>query len=406
MMFDSLLALKDDDQNDIDLFFNEETSGEEGPAKAETTYSTVREKIEMIYQTISGCTGPIDPTEPLNLTKEQRSEFQQQVISAFSIEVEPTELASFGDTIEHVAQFVWSRLPDCNGGSETDLLWESTEKLRAKIDITLKMLDGYGVSEEGLASGLLKVFIGVTDLFLKIGNTFKTNVFKFFKSLKRSEIRFYWESHMLLCKKVEQEAYTKYMDLRIPVPSGMVATYPDAINYIKEVYEMIDLLRYGEAIYDELLNIRRQMTRSQDIYRQGFKPTAKAAVLKEQQLKKILSEQSKYFSDKNTGERPFKEVFGSMQEFMSCRSALLEMEKYLGDTNAVVHLLDNIYGVIGDITGYLTEDQEVDKLFISDLAQTIRLLATSFDVYGTCVVRQMALEHNVILVYQLLYKNI
>ena len=123
-------------------------------------------------------------------------------------------------------------------------------------------------------------------------------------------------------------------------------------------------------------------------------------------LRKLIAEQTKYFADKQIGTMAFSKAFKSMKDLNTCRGKLLDMEKYLGQTDAMVKLVDDIDVIVSDITGYLTEDSEVDKVFIEQLASTIRFLATAFDIYGTYAMRQMATEHNLILTYETLYKKI
>lgn len=370
-------------------------------------YDSVKEKVISIYKNIKQTEDEITESTELDLTDDEMKQFRSEVCGTFNIDCSEEEYDEFGSTIGEVISFVM----DHQGSSVETLLsqtWDSKafEDVRKKLDTTLRMLDGYGVSQEGIGVGLLKVFIGTTDLFLKVGNTFKTNIMKFYKSLKRSEIRFYWESHMLLCKTVESQPITKFMSVPVPIPTGMVSGYNDAIEYVDNVFKCVDLKNYADAIYKELQDIRRQMTRSQQNYKQGFKGTATSAKLREETVRKFIAEQTKYFSDKQIGTMPFNKAFASMQDLNTCRGKLLDMEKYLGQTDDMVKLVDNIDVIIGDITGYLSEDSEVDKAFIEQLAHTIRFLATAFDIYGTYAMRQMALEHNLVLTYETLYKKI
>ena len=370
-------------------------------------YDSVKEKVISIYKNIKQTEDEITESTELDLTDDEMKQFRSEVCGTFNIDCNEEEYDEFGNTIGEVISFVM----DHQGSSVETLLsqtWDSKafEDVRKKLDTTLRMLDGYGVSQEGIGVGLLKVFIGTTDLFLKVGNTFKTNIMKFYKSLKRSEIRFYWESHMLLCKTVESQPITKFMSIPVPIPTGMVSGYNDAIDYVDNVFKCVDLKNYADAIYKELQDIRRQMTRSQQNYKQGFKGTATSAKLREETVRKFIAEQTKYFSDRQIGTMPFNKAFASMQDLNTCRGKLLDMEKYLGQTDDMVKLVDNIDVIIGDITGYLSEDSEVDKAFIEQLAHTIRFLATAFDIYGTYAMRQMALEHNLVLTYETLYKKI
>jgi hypothetical protein len=242
---------------------------------------------------------------------------------------------------------------------------------------------------------------------MRIGNTFKTNIFKFYKDFKRSEIRYYSESNVLKVKQVEGLNYTTIMNENVPVVTGMIASYKQAVDYLNSVYTAASIRDYAETLYKELLDIRRQMTRGEDAYKKGFNKTAITVNMKTDLLRRAVANQVRIFTDKQTPvQAQFKSAFGSMQNFKEVRIKLIDMEKYLGDTAALVEMVDNIDNLLGDITSYLTEDSEVDRQFVSQLSNTVRFLATGFDVYGQTAMRQMALEHNLILCYEQLYKNI
>lgn len=366
---------------------------------------TVFETIVSIYKEFVDI-DDVTPETELNLSEGDYKSFRSRIAQEFNIEVEESVEWK---TIGCVQAYVLDKQGQTVGDRLKNNTWNSKEfaVIQQKLDTTLRMLDGYGVSEEGIGSGLLKIFIGTADLFLKVGNTFKTNLFKFYKSLKRSEIRTYWESHMLKCKAVENMTITTVMNEKVPVPTGMVGSYKNSVEYIQSIYTNLDLASYADAIYNELVDIRRQMTRSQDAYKRGFKNTAVSAAMREDNLRKLVANQNKYFTDKNSAPTvAFKSCIGSMNDLTSLRGQLIDMEQYLGNTASLIDKVDNIDVIIGDITGYLTEDSEVDKVFIEQLAQTVRFLATAFDVYGSTVMRQMACEHNLILCYEQLYKKI
>ena len=249
-------------------------------------------------------------------------------------------------------------------------------------------------SNEGIGTGLLKIFIGVTDVFLKIGNTFKTNIFKFYKDLKRSEIRYYYESHTTMCLKAESIPITQVTNLEVPIPSGMKGTYQNACMSLEQVYTILDIQSYGQGVLAALIDFRRKLMRSED-YKSTLVPMTNLVKQRETSLNNLKSSVDKVFTDQKTPMNvQFMSVYKTMKEFKDTRISLLDMEQYLAATNRLVKMVDDIDTVLADITSYLTEDQEIDKSLVTDMINIVKYMGVSFDIYGTTTTRQMAVEHN------------
>lgn len=274
---------------------------------------------------------------------------------------------------------------------DSDALHQNLRKLEVyhnyvrSLDVT---------SNEGIGTGLLKIFIGVTDTFLRIGNTFKTNIFKFYKDLKRSEMRYYYESHTTMCLKAESIPITQVTNLDVPIPSGMKSTYQNACMSLEQVYTVLDIQSYGQGVLAALIDFRRKLMRSED-YKSALVPITNLVKQRETSLNTLKSSVDKVFTEQKTPmDVKFMSVYKTMKEFKDVRLSLLDMEKYLAATNGLVKMVDDIDTVLADITSYLTEDQEIDKALVTDMINIVKYMGVSFDIYGTTTTRQMAVEHN------------
>lgn len=273
----------------------------------------------------------------------------------------------------------------------SDALYQDLRKLEVYHNY-LRTLDT--TSTEGIGTGLLKIFIGVTDVFLKIGNTFKTNIFKFYKDLKRSEMRYYYESHTTMCLKAESIPITQVTNLDIPIPSGMKGTYQNACMSLEQVYTVLDIQAYGQGVLAALIDFRRKLMRSED-YKSTLVPMVNLVKQRETSLNSLKGSVDKVFTEQKTSmDVKFMSVYKTMKEFKDVRLSLLDMEKYLAATNGLVKMVDDIDTVLADITSYLTEDQEIDKALVTDMINIVKYMGVSFDIYGTTTTRQMAVEHN------------
>ena len=139
---------------------------------------------------------------------------------------------------------------------------DTIRSLIGELDMYSALLKSVPDGQEGLASGLPKMLIGVVDVFLRIGNTFKTNVFKFHKRLKRGEMRYFMESNRLKVAKVEDAPYARFIKLRLNAPSGMAGFYVDAIANITKTYEQLALKDTIVPLVDKLTQVQRMLVNS------------------------------------------------------------------------------------------------------------------------------------------------
>lgn len=248
-------------------------------------------------------------------------------------------------------------------------------------------------------------FLGeIADAILSIANTFKTNVFKFTKALKRSEMRIFVDGNLFLCKDVDGRSYMDVMEKTVDVPTGMITTYANSVEYIKAVYDQLDALSYGKDVLRSLNDFRYRLCNNNFHGTIDF-PAARAIAAKEKVLKWAALTQLKCYKDKGAATKvKFKDAYISMEEFASIRGALIDMEHNLQDVDKLVDTIDDISETLGDITSYV-KDADIPKKMISELADITRIVGACFDLYGQTAMRQMALEHNHIMNYINLYKT-
>lgn len=279
--------------------------------------------------------------------------------------------------------------------NESVYSWNSKEYLLAikQLD-ALKTFVNDEISNEGIGTGLLKVFFSTVDVFGKVCNSFKTSVFKFYKSLKRSEMRYYYESNLTKVKYTEDQPFIKFMELDVTVPTGMSGSYENATTSLSGLYNALDLLSIAYEVNKTLVDIRRMITRNEryqdkiNTLRNNINNRLTVVNTQLKSVNNVFTANNKIHSVK------FKSVYASMQDFKSTRINLLNMEEYLSNTAKLINQIDEADAVLADITNYLTDDSELNKEFVSKLIDVVKFMATAYDYYGINVSRQMAVEHN------------
>ena len=355
--------------------------------------SEVINKICEIYKEIVGVDTCDMETSLDDLEQTVKEEIIAKASAYYNCEIETASIHTCGDLVGWIM--------DHDGATTGDLLrmnlWNSNPMNEA-YDVlrTASYLCAQGYSAEG--------FLGkIGDVFLSMANTFKTNVFKFTKALKRSEMRLFNDGNFFLCKQVDSSQFTAVMDIDVDIPTGMITTYANAVRYIGSVYEQLDALNYGINVKDAIAEVRYKLYNNNLDPTKSFSPSNLVAG-KDAVLKKAVDEQKKCYKDNGPCVKiKFKSAYSSMDEFAKVKSSLLDMEGRLQDVNKFVNVMDDTSATIGDITNYLQQCQ-LPPQFIRMLADSIRIVGASFDLYGQTVMRQMALEHNHIINYQNLYK--
>lgn len=279
--------------------------------------------------------------------------------------------------------------------SESIFQWNSKEyALAIKQLDALQMFVKEEISNEGIGTGLLKAFFSTVDIFGKVCNSFKTSVFKFYKSLKRSEMRYYYESNLTKVKYTEDQPFVKFMDLDVTVPTGMTGSYENATTSLNVMYKALDLMSIAYEANQAFVDIRRMITRNEK-YQDKINTLRNNIVNRLNVVNNQIKTVNSVFTTNNKlSSAKFKSVYASMQDFKNTRINLLNMEDYLNDTSKLINQIDEADAVLADITNYLSEDSELNKDFVSKLIDVVKYMATAYDYYGINVSRQMAVEHN------------
>lgn len=292
----------------------------------------------------------------------------------------------------------------------------NTRRFTMSIDIGLNVIESVPLPYDGLYTELNKyidnaqlyqsneslttAILGVVDIFSRIIFTFKTNTTRFTKKLKRSEIRFYYESHITTCKLVENTNYAIVMDDVVPVPRNFNTTYLEAVNYLNNAWKLLNLKteskKINEFLQKLLVNVARNETSSM-----GYIVT-EASVLNNT-IKTIHNNDTQWFSKywnnpKNSNGIVFKNVFKSMNDFKETRIGMYKNEVYLLDAH---HMLETINETENNLSS-LVKMIDNTKVFSPD---TLKKLATyvyhagkAYELYGTWCTYEEMLEHNYILV--------
>ena len=271
----------------------------------------------------------------------------------------------------------------------------------ATIMLELRLLKGsasaletYGDSDfavEGLGI-MTKIF----DLFGRVLNNFKHNTLSLFKTVKRSELRAYVESHASSLKTLARQP--DRIDLRtvqVPVPDGMAVPYKTATDVLLALYEQC---RTQEVLALMTALLTKHQTLDPTQWPSLTGEIVRASIAAEHIHKEtVQSELRKVFVAQQHGrEHPAVNVMGAaVTDINALTHQMLQFET-IYEATAVVHAgmvkLDKVIDAL--VAAARMSSDTVSRSYLQQLADLVRVAAVQFDMHGVIIAEMQRVEHN------------
>lgn len=286
---------------------------------------------------------------------------------------------------------------------------DSYQSLMRNLDFYEKYLNSLDTTaQEGVASSLGAMLIGLGDISMRLLATLRTNLFAFYKSYKRSEIREYFEGHMISVKRLEAVPFNTFMDMVIPVPSEMTSRYMTAIESVEALYSALDIKNTIDAFNRIMIQVRKGVVRDEPNYGVDLAQLAQFNELKMKKVNTAVAAHNANFAGEKGGKnsREFKTAYASMQEFRDVRTKLTSMEGHLQEVESVLNTMQSANNTLNQVAVTLDKTNDIQADFLKQLVVSIRNMASMLDIYGTACQAQMALEHNHVCVIETIENQI
>ena len=282
------------------------------------------------------------------------------------------------------------------------------KEVSARITEVLKNLPSQEVSQEGLGSNILgKMIIGIADTFLGLLNSFKTNLFKFNKHLKRSEIKEFIESNRTKVWTVTNQIKNINQDVKLDAPAGMRVTFMTAIETLKLVYTQLNALATAKTLNSSLAEICRNVASNDSNASSSVSTAANYINVVIKGSKNAVLKCQKEFGGTRSEKINWMELYSGIEEIAKTVNELLGMESRLQDVNQLTELIRQMEGTLRCIVDTVKNASDEVKMSNRDLivlGETAKNVALIFDSYGLAATRQLMLEHNTVLNINALYK--
>lgn len=300
--------------------------------------------------------------------------------------------------LDQVAQFINDKkLSELNAATEAFQV-----SLQDFLVIGLEVTDDIEVSEEKL----LSVWSRVRQSFSAVGNSL-TALIK--NGGRRSEIKYWYESNTKTVKAIEGKTFDGIENLMVDVPTGMITTYSEAMLAISSIYGGIDplqVLKKANTVTDSILS---SISKGSDSHESILASEKKIVESEFVSWNKSIPNLEKIFSPrgKSNQKKALSSVFSSMEDLKNVRLAAMEQEEQIVKLFQIVEEIEKFVASVdlfidfiersnsdGFESEYLPSKKFVNQFI--EYGQTVLLIQ---DTFNKTVVQQLALEHNLVLVY-------
>lgn len=287
---------------------------------------------------------------------------------------------------------------------QTDIV-AAKENLYSKIKQLQKIESKTLVNaNEGLWQFIKSCLTSIGNVIGHIVTTFTTNVFKFYKSLKRTEIRYYNNSNKFSMIRIFSQDYEDLAELEIPFPNGMTVTYMEALDKTIIALDKLDILTRANlavTVSDKILSGLKSGSVMNDIIKSGVASSDTTNV------RDVVNAAKKCIDEnKNTSNdiKKFKELFISVADFEKCNDMALDCDRFVDIVNTVHKKMatcsDNFTEIVKTIER--SAGNGVTKDDVENLSTLAYTLADTFDMFSAMMFNFHKLEHNLVEVYKVI----
>lgn len=250
------------------------------------------------------------------------------------------------------------------------------------------------------------IIVSIVNTIGHIANTFKTNIFKPFRTLKRSELRYYNESNIATMRELMKISYDQLLYIDVPYPEKMSQPYDDTAQEIHKFLSYLDMVAKLRAIQANLENIVQSLGDDDDTNILALRARIDFDVV---ETGKAFTKVEKCFKGtKTTATAEFRAVFKKTTSFRTTNQTLLEGEKHFLSVAKVDNTLGEMEKLMDDFLKAYNDGkiQVADKKIFENLATYCKEIALVCDMFGVAIQDFQRVEHNYVKVCDVLRKKI
>lgn len=285
---------------------------------------------------------------------------------------------------------------------DTQDIRSSLETLNRRLSEFKTFSPDIVISEEGIWNVVKGLLTSIGNVMGHVANTFKTNVFKFYKDLKRTEIRYYNESNMASMTRIFRINVTDVAELNMPFPNGFKTTYLDAFSKAVDAFSNIDILTRANTAVTISQNILVSLQNGDTMATVINSGIASADITNVRPSVEKFDRCFDTNSNTTAETRQFKKLFGSVAEVKKCNEIALSCDKYVDQTSMAHKKIQICHDVFEKIIKTLERSAGANatKNDIDNLATLAYTLGETFDMFASTLLHYHTVEHNLVEVYK------
>lgn len=277
-----------------------------------------------------------------------------------------------------------------------------------KIDDALSEIRGMSSTESLAGNFFGRAIVAVCDTFTGLLSTFVTNITKFHKNLKRSELREFCQSNRMKVSCVSNSISNEIGDVKVYAPAGMSTSYCEAIDTLSLIYVQLNAVETARTMQAALQEIFSQMSSGDKSVTKHIASASNYISTVIKASKQAVLKCQKDFSSDRADTVLWKTVYPALTDIKLSIEKLLSLEPRLQDVHKLAEMAQQmetvVRGIVDLVKNNNVSDLAINNKDIVNLGETAKQVALVFDSYSMAATRQMTLEHNTVLNINALYK--
>ena len=278
-----------------------------------------------------------------------------------------------------------------------------------KIDEALAPIRGMSSTESLAGNFFGRAIVSVLDTFTGLLATFVTNITKFNKSLKRSELKEFCQSNRMKVSVVCNSLNKMIGDVKVYAPAGMNTSYCEAIDTLALIYIQLNAIETARTMQTALQEVFSQMSSGDKSVTKHIASASNYISTVIKASKQAVLKCQKDFSSDRAESVVWHKVYPALTDIKLSVEKLLAMESRLQDVHKLTEMAQEMESVVKGIADLVktknTSELPVSNKDIVNIGEAAKQVALVFDSYAMAATRQMTLEHNTVLNINALFKG-
>jgi DNA-binding SARP family transcriptional activator len=277
------------------------------------------------------------------------------------------------------------------------------------LDMLVTKLDDESISTEGLK-----------ELFTTIANTFKATkdkiaeLFKLSKTKYKTDLDRWVKKEQKTIELVETLDFENVKDIKVDYPTGLKGKYIDSVELISEIFKGFKSAMQIELVSKTTDTILSSVSKNSTSHEVATRMADKSIENSSKHVLSVNEKLNKQFviNPKIKDTKPFKDLFGSIEELAEVRKLLEEINIYVGNVNNIETQIKAVEDSLELCSQFIMEkvdDESSDyipsKEFLNSFSSFIKKIDNLFVIYGSTTIRTLAINHNLSYVYSELLKQ-